>query len=95
MNDEDLKLFLKALDRHALKGKAGSARTVSLLISETVGLRDQLKKQTGYVLTVADTRAALAALERRLSGEPMPDDLSPEQEALLWLWLDRLGALNQ
>ncbi|MEW5993608.1 MAG: hypothetical protein AB1744_04340 [Candidatus Zixiibacteriota bacterium] len=61
-----------------------------MLISETVRFRDKLKGETGVVLTVADTRAALDALEAHLHGQPLPEELTDEQRALVQIWIDRL-----
>ncbi len=61
-----------------------------MLITETLKFRDKLKADTGQALTVTDTRAALDALEVYLKTNKLPDDLTPEQNALAQIWIDRL-----
>ncbi len=74
----------------SLAGETSSAGTVSILISETIRFRDYLKERTGETLTVGDTRAALADLQNRLNGLPQSGKLTPNQEQLVQMWLDRL-----
>jgi hypothetical protein len=64
--------------------------TVAVLIHETVRLRDALKQETGRILTVGDTRAALGALKDWLSGRPPSTELTDDQTSLLKAWRERL-----
>ena len=64
--------------------------TLAILIHETVKLRDQLKEDTGRILTVEDTKAALASLTKWLSGNISEEELSEDQQALLIAWKSRL-----
>ena len=64
--------------------------TLAILIHETVKLRDQLKKDTGRILTVEDTRAALASLTEWLSGKISEEPLSEDQQTLLMAWKSHL-----
>ncbi len=84
VDDELERLF------ETLGGKSSPAGTVSILISETVRFRDSLKERTGVILTVGDTRAALDELQNRLNGLPPSGRLTPNQEGLVQIWLERL-----
>ena len=90
MWDDELKLLMKSLGFSVLENQTNPTGAVAMLISETVKFRDKLKDETGEILTVDDTRAALDALENYLKGQPLPDDLTPEQKALVQIWIDRL-----
>ena len=75
----------------SLAGKSSPAGTVSILISETIRFRDHLKERTGETLTVGDTRGALDELQDRLNGLLPSGKLTPNQERLVQLWLERLA----
>lgn len=90
MYDDELRLLLQSLGASMLESQSNPTGAVAMLISETVKFRDKLKEETGQVLTVGDTRAALDALENYLNKKPLPDDLTPEQKALVQIWIDRL-----
>ena len=90
MWDDELRLLMQSLGASMLENQTNPTGAVAMLISETVKFRDKLKEETGDVLTVADTRATLDALENYLNGKPLPDDLTPEQKALAQIWIDRL-----
>jgi len=94
MWDDELKLLMQSLGISVLENQTNPTGAVAMLISETVKFRDKLKDETGEILTVADTRAALDALENYLNGKPLPDDLTPEQKALVQIWIDRLTLFN-
>ena len=95
MTVEQLKLLMKSLGFQMFDDKGDPGGTVAVLISETVKLRDKLKDETGYILTVADTRTALEALEKMLNKEPAPKELTPEQKLLAQIWYDRLTIFNR
>ena len=90
MSDKDIRLLLQALGSQLFEDQADPTGTVAMLISETVKFRDKLKEETGEVLTVGDTQAALDALEKHLNKEPSTAGLTPEQKALTQIWIDRL-----
>lgn len=94
MWDDELRLLMQSLGASVLDNQANPTGAVAMLISETVKFRDKLKDETGDILTVADTRAALDALENYLNGQPLPDNLTPEQKALVQIWIDRLTVFN-
>lgn len=94
MWDDELRLLMQSLGISVLESQANPTGAVAMLISETVKFRDKLKEETGDILTVADTRAALDALENYLSGRPLPKELTPEQKALAQIWVDRLTVFN-
>ena len=95
MTNEQLKLLMKSLGLEMFDDKGHPGGTVAVLISETVKLRDKLKEDTGYILTVEDTRIALDALERMLNKEPVSEELTPEQKLLTQIWYDRLTIFNK
>lgn len=94
MWDDELRLLMQSLGISVLESQANPTGAVAMLISETVKFRDKLKEETGDILTVADTRAALDALENYLNGQPLPKELTPEQKALTQIWIDRLTVFN-
>jgi len=95
MNLEELKLLMKSLGLQVLDKESDPSGTVSILISETVKLRDKLKEETGYILTVEDTRNALEALECVLNKDPIPEGLTSEQKLLAQIWFDRMTLFNK
>jgi len=90
MNNDDIKLLMQSLGAQILDSHYESVGALSVLFSETVRFRDQIKNDTGVTLTVADTHAALDALERYLDTKQLPPGLSSEQTALAQLFIDRL-----
>ena len=95
MTKEQLRLLMKSLGLELFDDKGYPGGTVAVLISETVKLRDKLKEDTGYILTVEDTRIALDALEKMLNKEPASEELTPEQKLLSQIWYDRLTIFNK
>ena len=95
MNLEELQLLMKSLGLQVLDKESDPSGTVSILISETVKLRDKLKEDTGYILTVEDTRNALLALESVLNKDPISEGLTSEQKLLAQIWFDRLTLFNK
>ncbi len=81
---------MESLGVELLKDRQNINRITNLLSEETIKFRDKLKDETGTILTVGDTRIALQGLEKHLDGEALPRDLTPEQKALLRIWIDRL-----
>ena len=90
MYDDELTLLMQSLGASVLERQSNPTGAVAILISETIKLRDKLKDETGYVLTVGDTRTALDALESYLDTKSVPEDLTQEQRALVQIWIDRL-----
>ncbi|MDD3732377.1 MAG: hypothetical protein PHU88_08395 [candidate division Zixibacteria bacterium] len=95
MNNEQLKLLMKSLGEQIFENSTNPTGTVAMLISETVKLRDKLKDETGYILTVSDTQTALNALEKMLKKEAVTEKLSSEQKLLAQIWYDRLTIFNK
>lgn len=95
MTNEQLRLLMKSLGLQLFDDKGNPGGTVAVLISETVKLRDKLKEETGYILTVEDTQTALDTLEKMLNKEPLPEELTPEQKLLSQIWYDRLTIFNK
>ena len=87
---DDIKLLLQTIGEHLFATGQNAGGTVAILITETTKFRDKLKADTGYVLTVEDTRYALDALEAHLNKLPFPSDLSDEQKSLAQIYVDRL-----
>jgi len=90
MLDDELKFLIQSLGSSITSGQSDPTGTVAMLISETVKFRDKLKENTGQILTVGDTRVTLDALHDYLKGNPVPETLTPRQNALLKIWIDRL-----
>jgi len=67
---------------------------ISILITETIKFRDKLKEETGIILTVADTRIALDALQNYLVTDKLQKNLTSEQKTLTQIWIDRLTIFN-
>jgi hypothetical protein len=87
---DDIKLLLQSIGQHLFETGQNAGGTVAILITETTKFRDKLKEETGYILTVEDTRRALDGLEAHLNKMPMPDDLTEEQKTLAQIYIDRL-----
>lgn len=87
---DELVEFLESLKE--LRDQTGMVR---ILIDETIKYRDELKAETGTVLTVADTRLALDALEDHLRERPTGVQLTEHQGILLKRWLDKIAALQE
>jgi hypothetical protein len=90
MGEEDIRLLLESLGAQILESHSDPTGALAVLIAETVKFRDQLRRDTGTVLTVGDTREALSALESYFGGKGVPKELSSEQSALVQLYIDRL-----
>jgi hypothetical protein len=90
MKDDELQKLMQSLGASVFASRRDPRGTMAILISETVKFRDKLKQESGKTLTVGDTRAALDGLQKHLTGQPVPDDLSSEQQALLNIWIERL-----
>ncbi len=94
MWDDELRLLMQSLGASVLDDQANPTGAVAMLILETVKFRDKLKEETGEILTVADTRCALDALEDYLNGRPLSKELTLEQKALVQIWIDRLTVFD-
>ena len=94
MWEEELRLLMQSLGASVLESQSDPTGAVAMLISETVKFRDKLKEEMGEILTVGDPRAALDALENYLKVQPLPKELTPEQKALVQIWIDRLTVFN-
>ncbi len=90
MRDDEIRLLLESLGAQVVESQSDPTGALAVLISETVKFRDQLRRDTGAVLTVNDTKIALDALESYLNGRGTPKGLSDEQSALVQLYVDRL-----
>lgn len=90
MNNDDISLLIQSLGAQILDSRQDPTSAVAIMITETTRFRDTLKKNAGAVLTVADVRVALDALERYLDTHQLPSSLSSEQLALVQLYIDRL-----
>ncbi len=95
MSNEELRLLLESLGAQVVGSQKNPTAAVAVLISETVKFRDKLKEETGEILTVADTRVALDALECYLNSEQFPDDLTSEQKTLARIYVDRLTLFSR
>ena len=90
-SEAQLRLLMESMRANIVEDKDPAAtQVVNTLITETLRFRDKLLEERGEILTVADTRAALEALDRHLSGEDEPPGLTSEQKALAQIWIDRL-----
>ncbi len=90
MSNDALYLLIQSLGAQVLEHQHNPSGSLAILMSETLKFRDKLKEETGQILTVEDTRRALDGLEQCLDGRPMPSGLTPEQQLLTQIWLDRL-----
>ena len=90
VSSEQLRLLMESMGVEMLKDRQNINRVLNLLSEETVKFRDKLKEETGTILTVGDTWIALQGLENHLDGKALPQGLTPEQKALVRIWIDRL-----
>ena len=99
MSDEQYKLLLDSMSSQVFgeKGKADPEKTAEILrklMRQTMKFRDKIKEETGYILTVEDTRIALEALERHLQNEKPAKGLTQEQKALAQILIDTVVLYN-
>ncbi len=99
MSDEEYKLLLDSMSDQIFSEKeiADSEKKSEILrklMKETIKFRDKLKEDTGYIITVEDTRKALEALELHLQNEKAPKDLTSEQKALAQILIDTVVLYN-
>ncbi len=99
MSDEEYKLLLDSMSDQVF----GNQDTVEdekqpeilrKLMRETVKFRDKLKEETGYIITVEDTRVALEELELHLQNKKASKNLTPEQKALAQILIDTVVLYN-
>jgi hypothetical protein len=90
MADDDFKLLIETLGGEVTGADQEASKVVRILIQETVKFRDKLKEATGQILTVADARVALQALEYHVSGQSLELRMTPEQQELARIYIDRL-----
>lgn len=90
VSNDELSLLFDSLGSQILEENPEAMSVVRMLRTETLKFRDKLKAENSQILTVADTRSALDALEASLSGEALPKDLSAEQKALARILIDRV-----
>jgi hypothetical protein len=76
-----------------MSGVLDAEMVKSLLSAETIKVRDQIKRDTGQILTVADTRAALEALHDLREGRGSLQHLTANQRRLVEAWRKRLAAV--
>ncbi|MCD6346664.1 MAG: hypothetical protein DRP47_11415 [Candidatus Zixiibacteriota bacterium] len=91
-NDDIIKLFQSQVQG---QNHDDPREVVSILLTETVRFRDKLKKETGEILTVADTRVALNILKHYLDTGSLPKDIRPRQKSLANVWIDRLSLFEK
>ena len=99
MSDEQYKLLLDSMSAQIFGNQTTieSEKTPEILrklMRETLKFRDKIKADTGYILTVEDTRKALEALELHLQNEKGPKDLTQEQKALAQILIDTVILYN-
>ena len=90
VSNDELSLLFDSLGTQILEENPGAVAMVRMLRTETLKFRDKLKAENSQILTVADTRVALDALEASLHGEAIPKDISAEQKALARILIDRV-----
>ena len=72
-----------------------STEIAVMLVEKTTYYRSKIKEETGTVLSVGDTMAALAAFEDWLHSRPVPDDLTDLQKELLRLFVEGVVEIRQ
>lgn len=90
VSNDELSLLFESLGSQILEENPGAVSVARMLRTETLKFRDKLKAENSQILTVADTRTALDALEASLRGDKLPKDLSAEQKALARILIDRV-----
>ena len=99
MSDEEYKLLLDSMSDQIFGSQEAIEsekypEILRKLMKETIKFRDKLKEETGYVLTVDDTRKALGALETHLQNKKASKDLTPEQKVLAQILIDTVVLYN-
>ncbi len=95
MDKETLNKIMESLSKGDFNKSDDPRGTLSILINETVAYRDKLKEEYGKVLTVVDTRIALDALQAYLVSGNLTVELTPEQNELVKIWLNKLTDTNE
>ena len=90
MDDDPLKALRQYAQQASEDDLADPQNIVAILTSETVKFRDKLKDETGVILTVADTKAAVDALAAYLVSKKLPVDITPTQRELAQIWIECL-----
>lgn len=90
MSEGQLRLLLESMGEQLSGGNVEGVKVLNKLAQDTVRFRDKLKRETGEILTVSNTRLALEALSNHLDKQPISVTLTSEQKALLQIWIDRL-----
>ena len=90
MDDDILKALCQYAQQASEDDLEDPQNIVEILASETVKFRDKLKDETGEILTVADTKAAIDALAEYLVTDKLPTDITPTQKELAQIWIDCL-----
>ncbi len=99
MSDEQYKLLLDSMSDQIFGEQDNfdsekQPEILRKLMKETIKFRDKIKEDTGYIITVEDTRKALEALEAHLQNEKAPKDLTSEQKALAQILIDTVVLYN-
>lgn len=99
MSDEEYKLLLDSMSNQIFDGQENInsekfPEILRKLMKETIKFRDKIKEDTGYIITVEDTRKALEELELHLQNKKASKDLTPEQKALAQILIDTVVLYN-
>jgi hypothetical protein len=76
-----------------MSGILDAKQVKDLLSAETIRVRDKLKRESGQILTVADTRVALKALQGFREGRGSLENLTANQRLLVEAWQKRLASV--
>jgi len=94
MNQDNIKEYFKTVMENNRNISPEAIDILKKLIDHTIKFRDELKADTGEILTVGDTRQAINIYLQAVQTEHLQDNLDPIIDRLVKYWLMEInGAL--
>ena len=90
MEEDEIRQLLLRVSNNVGQVPEDVRDVFSKMVTTTLHYRDDLKKRTGTIITVADVRAAIDWLIDSLHTKRLPETQNTIRLDLLKLWLDEL-----
>jgi len=90
MEEDEIRQLLLRVSNNVGQVPEDVRDVFSKMVTTTLQYRDDLKKSTGVILTVADVRAAIGWLMESLHTKRLPETQNTIRLELLKLWLEEL-----
>ena len=94
MEQDNIKEYFKAVLE---KNKNASVEAIDILkklIDYTIAYRDELKEETGEILTVGVTKLAIDVYLEAVQTEHLRGDLDPKIDRLVKYWLTKINGVS-